>query len=681
MRNTILLLTGLLIVGWRGVGDEVAYETLSVDDVERAYSLSGTWRFSRSDKRAFSAPGFDDAGWESLSVPGQWHMLGIRGVETAWYRRSCRISGAWQGTPLAIMVPVIADAHELYFNGVRIGAVGRITADGRVIRKSSRPGVYDIPSDVIKYDGLNTIALRVSDNVGWGGVVTSDFFLGSSQVMHRDFNRLLMWNTAISFVLIFLGVYYLILFLGRIKERGYLYYALFTTISGLMLFGSTSYSYLVVDNFWFNHFVFHSGMNVLPIFGFYFVYNFFDYKPDIFFKFFTRVYVVLFSILLLTPVHTSVLRFYGGISLTVSIVLDVAAIAYMLFVVVKSIRLNKLSAKTLGVGGVVLVLFLLSDMLGYLHLITVKRLMAEGFIVFTISMSVAMAFKFSRLYDDLDRYKDTLKKINESLSRFVPLEFLDNLNKSSILEIFRGDKIEKNMIILFSDIRSYTALSERMTPEENFEFINAYLERMGPVIRNHRGVVDKYIGDAIMALFRDNTESAIECAIQMQREVHAFNRQRIRERLEPIVTGIGLHKGDVMLGIIGEERRIEGTVIADAVNLASRLEALTKVLGASIIISDDYVESLQDFQRFNSRCLGRIEIHGQSKPRTVYEILDGYADDADLFDRTKDLFDKAVSFYQQGDYSAALKLFASVRETNQIDNVAAYYADRCREKI
>ena len=650
-------------------------------DTEEMYRLTGTWKFKSIDNREYALPAFDDSGWDQIDIPGQWHMLGIKGVETAWYRRQFTLSQAYRNTQLSLMVPVIADAHELYFNGTKIGGVGFISSDGKVLKKSSLPGTYPIPTDIINYNGENTIALRVSDNVGWGGVVTSNFFIGRTSLINRKFNKSLMWNASISFVLVFLGIYYLILFLGRLKEKGYLYYSLFTTISGLTLFGSTSLSYLIVDNFWFNHFMFHSGLNILPFFAFYYVYNFFEYKQDIIFKFFTRIYVLLFSFLLLTPIHLSVLRAYGKVTLTISLILDVVTVVYMLFIVAKSIKLNKLCAKTLAVGGAFLILALLCDMLGYLHVFSIKRFMAEGFIVFTISMSIAMAFKFSRLYDDLDRYKDTLTRINKSLSRFVPLEFLENLNKNSILDIYRGDKIEKNMVILFSDIRSYTKLCEKMTPEENFDFINAYLERLGPVIRNHKGVVDKYIGDAIMALFRDNTETAVHCAIEMQREVQKFNEKRVARGHEPIATGIGLHKGDVMLGIIGEEQRIEGTVIADAVNLASRFEELTKVFGASIIISDDYMKSLDNYDTFNSRFLGEVSISGIREPKKIYEIVDGYAEKVDLFNQTKELFEEAIQFYHNSKYESALELFGSVLTVNQYDRVATYYVSRCKEKL
>ena len=374
---------------------------LSMEKTGEIYQLSGNWKFRKYNNPEYALPDHDDSSWQSISVPGQWHILGIKDVETAWYRRSVYIAQAFNHTAISIQVPIIADAHELYFNGEKIGEAGLIEADGKIVKKSSRPGLYRIPKDIINYNGKNLIALRVCDDVGWGGFVTSSFFIGSSKILTQRFQRNLMWNASISLILVFLGVYYLILFLSRLKETVYFYYFLFSTVAGLTLFGSTSFTYIVVDNFWVNHFVFHSGINILPLFAFFFVYNFFEYEPDLIYKIFTKIYVVLFAVFLMTPLHLTILRFYGKITLTVSFVLDFAAIIVLMLMVFKSVKLKKLGARVIGIGGLLLVLTVLNDILGYLNILHTKRLMAEGLLLFTISMSVAMAMKYAKLYDAL----------------------------------------------------------------------------------------------------------------------------------------------------------------------------------------------------------------------------------------------------------------------------------------
>ena len=172
----------------------------------------------------------------------------------------------------------------------------------------------------------------------------------------------------------------------------------------------------------------------------------------------------------------------------------------------------------------------------------------------------------------------------------MPQAFLAIVGKPSIVEVELGDNKRKNMTILFSDIRNFTTLSEAMTPDENFAFINAYLERMGPVIRDHNGFIDKYIGDAIMALFESPT-MRVRAGLAMLDTLDAFNAERRAAGLEPIGIGIGINTGSLMLGTIGEKHRMDGTVISDAVNLASRIESLTKDYHVGLLISQFTVES------------------------------------------------------------------------------------------
>ncbi|MGF1534978.1 MAG: ATP-binding protein, partial [Elainellaceae cyanobacterium] len=178
-----------------------------------------------------------------------------------------------------------------------------------------------------------------------------------------------------------------------------------------------------------------------------------------------------------------------------------------------------------------------------------------------------------------------LSKTSLAYARFVPHEFLNLLGRDRILDVKLGDQKQANMTIMFADIRSFTALSEQMTPKESFEFLNSYLAEVSPVIRQYGGFVDKYIGDAVMAIFPNAPDDAIQAAISIQRQVSQYNQARQAGGEAAIAIGIGIHTGSLILGTIGEEERMESTVISDAVNLAARLEKLTKLYGAGIIVS------------------------------------------------------------------------------------------------
>jgi class 3 adenylate cyclase len=184
------------------------------------------------------------------------------------------------------------------------------------------------------------------------------------------------------------------------------------------------------------------------------------------------------------------------------------------------------------------------------------------------------------------RQSATIREQNIIFQKFVPKEFLQFLSKDSITQINLGDQIETDMTIMFADIRSFTPLSEKLTSEELFSKLNTYFELVGPVIRKHGGFIDKYIGDAVMALFPGSVDEAVNAAAEMHSVIEQHDEIEFK-------IGIGIHTGKVMLGIIGESERIESTAISDTVNIASRLEELTKKFKLPIIFSRAVYEALE----------------------------------------------------------------------------------------
>jgi len=278
--------------------------------------------------------------------------------------------------------------------------------------------------------------------------------------------------------------------------------------------------------------------------------------------------------------------------------------------------------------------------------------------------------------DTFSSMRQHIREHNEAATRFIPQEFLRLLERADILALELGDHVEREMTILFSDIRSFTALSESMSPQQTFNFVNSYLTRVGPIIRDHRGFIDKYIGDAIMGLFPQRAVDALEAAIAMQRRVVVYNEERARAGYAPIAIGIGLHSGNLMLGTIGETLRFETTVIADAVNVAARLESLTKTFGSLILASGQVIEQV-DAATYVTRRLGDVQVVGTTRAVTVIEICD--ADPPEKLahkQRTAEMFEGARVAYATGDFVGAHRLFAEVVADDETDKAAAYFRDR-----
>lgn len=271
-----------------------------------------------------------------------------------------------------------------------------------------------------------------------------------------------------------------------------------------------------------------------------------------------------------------------------------------------------------------------------------------------------------------------LSKLNVSYARFVPDEFLQYLGYESILDVKLGDQVQEEMTVMFADIRSFTTLSEQLTPKENFDFLNDYLSRISPVIRIHKGFIDKYIGDGIMALFPHRAQEALDAALEMFQELASYNVERQAVGYIPIQIGIGLHTGLLMLGTIGESERMEGTVISDAVNTAARMEGLTKLYGASIIVSQHTLAELTEPEKYAMRYLGEVRVKGKQERTAIYEVLEPYLcpDYAARYRSIED-FEAAVRAYFKRDLETARQAFAAIVKRNPKDAAARYYQERC----
>ncbi|PSN17273.1 diguanylate cyclase, partial [filamentous cyanobacterium CCP5] len=226
-----------------------------------------------------------------------------------------------------------------------------------------------------------------------------------------------------------------------------------------------------------------------------------------------------------------------------------------------------------------------------------------------------MAAQLQASFAALERQKD-------AFARFFPPEYLRFLQKESVTEIVLGDHVSREMAVMFSDIRYFTSLAEKMTPPEIFSFINDYLRQISPEIRAQNGFVVKFIGDGMMAVFPERVEDAIEAGIIQFQRVRDYNAERQRQGQVPIDIGISIHVGHLMLGMIGEHNRIQGDALSDTVNLAARLEGITKVYGASLLISEAVRSQLPVPYPYQLRFLDRVIVKGRSEPIAIYEVLD-----------------------------------------------------------
>ncbi len=320
--------------------------------------------------------------------------------------------------------------------------------------------------------------------------------------------------------------------------------------------------------------------------------------------------------------------------------------------------------------------------------------------------AVANAIKYAKLYRYIKKPWDTedliltvreaiksyftdkqLAKKNKELEikattfhKFVPVQFIKLLNLENCDQIELGRCVEKTMTIMFSDIRGFTSLSEKMTPQDNFNFINDYLSQMEPIINKYQGFIDKYMGDGIMALFPTSANNAVQGAIAMLKQLVNSNQGWQSKGLQPIKIGIGLHTGPLMLGTVGGKNRMDGTVISDAVNLASRVEGLTKNYGTSLLITEQTYLKLADPLQYHIRVIDAVKVKGKSEVVTIYEIYDAEPPPIlALKDQTRDDFEEGFVLYHWEEYQDAQPFFEKVLQINEKDQAARIYLERCQQ--
>lgn len=304
----------------------------------------------------------------------------------------------------------------------------------------------------------------------------------------------------------------------------------------------------------------------------------------------------------------------------------------------------------------------------------------------TLALQSSAAIESALLYEknikESREREEAMRLVYEATGKFVPFEFLRSLGHNVITDVKLGDQVEKIVTVLFSDIRDYTTLSEKMTPEANFKFVCAFNERMGPAIRKHNGFINQYLGDAIMAIFPGNAAEALSAAIDMQKEVAKLNEIREANNEMPIKIGVGMHTGPLIMGITGDADRMDATTISDTVNTASRLESLTKHYKASIILSDACALQIIEKEKFHLRYLGLVQLKGKNESLQIHECFsDHTGEEINKKKSTLSAFNEGINQYLNSAFNSAVNTFQSISELDPEDHTAAFFLETAKKNL
>jgi adenylate cyclase len=283
------------------------------------------------------------------------------------------------------------------------------------------------------------------------------------------------------------------------------------------------------------------------------------------------------------------------------------------------------------------------------------------------------------------------RKLQRFLTRYTAPEFVDEMlaDRAGLYSTLGG--VERTVTIFFSDVRGFTSMSENMTPKQVVTQLNQYLSRMVACVFQNRGLVDKFIGDAVMALwgsasamgneesYRQNAIQAVTAALAMRKALEELNAGWREEGIGELKFGMGIHQGEVIVGNIGSEapyEKMDLTVIGDAVNLASRLEGITKQYGVDLIVSESVRSHLRD--SFVCRSADLVAVKGKAKPVEVFSVIGPLQENepAGLA-----AYENGVRLYRAGSFAEAITAFAKASHEGLNDSLTQMYQQRCDELI
>ena len=597
--------------------------------------------------------------------------------------------------PLVLQLGWIGENWEVFLNGKSQRKEIFLGKSGNIKKYRTFRGVVIRLNYADLQDGNNTLVFHIVGDGPVTSLAVNDTvgFLYSDPYLITTVDQLVGQQAEILFIALytvyfFFGLYHVLIYSRRSKDLYNLFFGLFSIFLAIYGISQTMFVYDFVENTATITRMKYFPQPMLPIlFILFFHYYFYpEKKISITLGLFTGISLALSLFFAFAP-HR-----YLESALKAEYFLFIPVISYGVIVFVKTILLRKQDVGIMFLGVTLMIVATVFEVLDSTYFNTGIRVVKYSFFLFVMSLVAILANRFLTVHNESERLNVELTRQKNAFFRFVPTQFLELLGKHSAIDITLGDNSLQTMSVLMCDLRAFTNMSEKMTPEETFRFLNSYLARMEPIIQHYDGFVDKFIGDAILALFADSSnpkgsdsnsaERSLEAAIHMRRELVIYNEARKKENYQPIEFGIGINTGPLVLGTVGSSHRIDTTVIGNTVNLAARLESLTTFYRANIVISDHVYQSLSNPEVFRIREVDAVFVKGKSELSLIYEVYD--ADDIETKekkDRTRDMISRGIVLYKNRDFHGAREVFYSAAAIFPEDRVIQLYLERCDQFI
>ncbi|MBM9501222.1 adenylate/guanylate cyclase domain-containing protein [Leptospira sp. 201903071] len=589
----------------------------------------------------------------------------------ATYFLKIKLPDSLVGQELALQSDISETAYEIYINSKKLGSIGTVGDSSERSKPEWNKKIYSF----LNSEKELNLKILISNFHHARGGLTGKFFIGKNASIQSIREKKLTIEVFVFGSLAIMALYHLTLFYLRKEEKSVLFFGLLCLV---YCFRTTSTGENLIqilipglDYSIHSKIVYLSFYLTVPIFAAFFrslfpaELNEYLYYGILSFGGLASVIVLITSPSFFTGTidvyyaFTFITFFYGFYILALAIV-------------------RKRSGAVLLLNGL-LIFFLVSvhDTLYNKRIINTGYFSPIGLLAMLFTQAYLLARRYSQAFGAIVDLTNTLNKTNTSYGLFVPREFLKILNENNFIDVKLGDVAEEEMTILYNEIRPFQNVSDQISAKENFEFINSYLGKVGPLIRDKNGFIDKYFGDAFLSLFSQRTEDALESAVGIQGILREINMSRVGNGKEAVRVGTGLHRGPIVLGTIGESERMESAVISASVTLATRVGQLCRLFDSSILITDHVLFSLENPEKYQMRVLDRIQLRGHNSIVTILEVFNGQSDPLlNLFMDTKEEFERGISHFRQRNFEEACVVFNRVLERNKLDQPARWYLEK-----
>ncbi len=577
--------------------------------------------FSSVEKGLIDLSEYDFDNDEPVDLSGYWDLTLESGEKSHSY-----VPGSWEtgkGSVKYSIKIISTGTKGLILALSEINTEFKFYLNSQLISEDDQNRSNYIPITLKK--GENRLDFYIKNYTEKIGGFRSPPYIGKYEKIIKKYEGTVLRDTFISGASFVMFLFFFILYINYRNDKATLVFSficLSLSIRGLVTNDKVIFNYIPNLSYLILKKLEYFSAYSLPVFIFIFIYFYFDKKI------FSRIYkvaILISSIFVIAVIFTKPLVFISMVywfDMFIPISSMLMIITLILYAIKREAGAIKIliSIIILGIAGIV-------DSINYIVSSFDFQLLPVSMLVFILFMSIIVSQREIRMIKKIDKLSDENIKVIKYLSKFVPNAFIKTVGMGNITTIKRGDGVDKNMTVLFSSIIGFQQELKLYKAEDTVQLLNRCFKIISPIISAYGGFIDKFIDETVMALFPGKPEDAIDAVLEINRKLEEFNKNLGYGK--PLKMRSGIHNGSQFIGIVGDNHRVDATVISKVVNTASRINSFTEKIEREILISDDVFITLSNPDKYKTMYMGRVKLKGKMNFIRIHCIYPNKVNESD----------------------------------------------------